>query len=104
MWQQVFGTGLVETSDNLGVSGALPSHPQLLDYLTLRFIDNGWRVKPIIRLMMLSGAWRQRSTQTAGSAMAQNADPENRLLWRMNLRQLDSEYVRDAILAASGKT
>ena len=103
MWQQVFGTGLVETSDNLGVSGALPSHPQLLDYLTLRFIDNGWRVKPIIRLMMLSGAWRQRSTQTAGSAMAQNADPENRLLWRMNLRQLDSEYVRDAILAASGK-
>ncbi|MDG1897957.1 MAG: DUF1553 domain-containing protein [Fuerstiella sp.] len=103
IWQQVFGTGLVETSDNLGVSGALPSHPKLLDYLTLRFIDNGWQVKPIIRLMMLSGAWRQRSTQTAGSVKALNTDPENRLLWRMNLRQLDSEYVRDAILAASGK-
>ena len=103
IWQQVFGAGLVATSDNFGVSGASPSHPRLLDFLTLRFIDNGWQVKPIIRLMMLSGAWRQQSTQAAGSEKALNADPENRLLWRMNLRQLDSEYVRDAILASSGK-
>ena len=98
VWQQVFGRGIVETSDNLGVSGAKPSHPKLLDWLTIRFIESGWRVKPLIRLMVLSTAYRQNSYGEVSSI-----DPDNHLLWRMNLRQLDSEQLRDAILTVSGK-
>ncbi len=98
VWQQLFGQGIVETSNNFGVSGAIPSHPKLLDWLTLRFIESGWRLKPLIRLMVLSTTYRQSS-----HGEASGVDPENRLLWRMNLRQLDSEQLRDAILTVSGK-
>jgi len=103
LWQQVFGNGIVETSDNFGVSGSRPTHPQLLDWLTSRFIEGGWQVKPIIKVMMMSHAYRQTSKLGEGHAAAGQADPGNTLLWRMNLRRLDSEYVRDAILSASGK-
>lgn len=98
IWQQVFGRGIVATSDNFGVSGAEPSHPELLDWLTLRFIESGWRVKPLIRLIVTSTAYRQSS-----HADHSDFDPDNRLLWRMNLRQLDSEQLRDAILTVSGR-
>jgi hypothetical protein len=103
LWQQLFGRGLVETSDNFGVSGSKPSHPELLDWLTLRFIENGWRVKPLLRYMMLSSVYRQTAKLPAAPAVTGGTDPENRLLWRMNLRRLDSEQLRDAILTVSGR-
>ena len=115
IWQQLFGKGLVETSENLGVSGAKPSHPELLDWLTLRFIEDGWRTKPLVRRMVLASAYRQSATlpasdsesesrsKAADRASPQAVDPTNRLLWRMNLRQLDSEQLRDAMLAVSGQ-
>ncbi|MCH2201422.1 MAG: PSD1 and planctomycete cytochrome C domain-containing protein [Fuerstiella sp.] len=98
VWQQVFGRGIVETSDNLGISGSKPSHPELLDWLTLRFIKSGWRIKSLIRLMVLSTTYQQSS-----HGQSSTFDPKNRLLWRMNLRQLDSEQLRDAILTVSGR-
>jgi len=104
VWQQLFGKGIVETSDNLGVSGSRPSHPKLLDWLTRKFIEDGWRVKPLIRRMVLSAAYRQSSVFSLGDhAEAQKLDPGNRILWRMNLRRLDSEQLRDAILTVSGQ-
>ena len=98
VWQQLFGKGIVETSNNFGVSGSMPSHPKLLDWLTLRFINSGWRIKPLIRLMVLSTTYHQSSHSETS-----RLDPQNRLLWRMNLRQLDSEQLRDAVLTVSGK-
>lgn len=102
VWQRLFGTGLVATSDNFGTTGATPSHPELLEWLTGRFIAEGWRFKPLIRLIMNSSVYRQASTsQQTKPALA--ADPENRLLWRMPLRRLESEVVRDSLLALSGR-
>ena len=103
IWQQVFGRGIVETSDNFGVSGTLPTHSRLLDWLTLEFIDNGWRSKPLIKLMLMSSTYRQDSSMADDVDKAEQIDPSNNLLWRMRLRRLDSEMVRDAILATSGK-
>lgn len=103
LWQQVFGTGIVETTDNFGVSGATPSHPELLDWLTSEFLRNGWRIKPVVKLMLTSTTYRQTSRLTEQAKRAEQVDPANRLLWRMNLRRLDSEHVRDAMLSASGR-
>jgi hypothetical protein len=104
VWQQLFGAGIVETSDNLGVSGSRPSHPKLLDWLTRQFIEDGWRVKPLIRRMVLSAGYQQSSVLSEEEhAKARKLDPANRLLWRMNLRRLDSEQLRDAILTVSGQ-
>lgn len=107
VWQQLFGKGLVSTSDNLGVSGARPSHPKLLDWLTLRFIEDGWRLKPLVRRMVLSSPYRQTATEPESVPPGQSdpriIDPANQLLWRMNLRRLDSEQLRDAILTVSGQ-
>lgn len=106
LWQQLFGEGLVATPDNLGLTGQPPTHPELLEWLAAEFIESGWRIKPLIRLMVLSRAYRQASRPDAyviSQRDPQAADPGNRLLWHMRLRRLDSEYVRDAILAASGR-
>ncbi len=103
LWQQVFGVGIVASSENFGVSGTPPSHPELLDWLTVEFLRQGWRVKPLIKLMMLSAAYQQSSAVVEKNEAAIKTDPGNTLLWRMNLRRLDSEYIRDAILATSGK-
>ncbi|MBX3439621.1 MAG: DUF1553 domain-containing protein, partial [Planctomycetaceae bacterium] len=105
LWQQLTGRGLVATSDNFGASGQPPTHPELLDWLTIQFLRDGWRVKPTIRRIMLSSTYRQTSAADAHaeSGRAAEIDPENRLLWRMNLRRLESEQVRDAILTVSGK-
>ena len=103
IWQQVFGQGIVATTDNFGVSGSRPTHPNLLDWLTLEFIQYGWRVKPIIKLMMMTSTYRQKSTHGRHSVKPEGIDPTNSLLWRMNLRRVESEYVRDAMLTASGK-
>jgi hypothetical protein len=99
MWQSLFGEGLVRTADNFGFLGDKPSHPELLDWLAATFIEQGWSFKKMLRTVMLSNAY-QMSTQTNPKAEA--ADPENRLLWRMNRRRLEAEPFRDAMLFVSG--
>jgi hypothetical protein len=109
VWHHHFGRGIVATPGNFGRSGSLPTHPELLDWLAVDFAENGWSIKRLHRQIMLSSAYRQTSRRPrrgaddadAGS-MGERLDPENRLLWRMNLRRLESEIVRDSILAASG--
>ena len=107
VWQQLFGAGIVETTDNFGHSGAMPTHPELLDWLALRFIDDGYRWKPLIKLLMMSTVYRQASALAANELASpggpQTIDPGNQLLWRQRLRRLESEVVRDRILATSGK-
>jgi hypothetical protein len=108
VWHHHFGRGIVETLGNFGQSGSMPSHPELLDWLSNDFIANGWSVKHLHRRIMLSTAYRQSSRQSSRQspnlqkADPQTADPENRLLWRMNLRRLESEIVRDSLLSVSG--
>ncbi len=100
VWQHHFGRGLVGTPDNFGKLGDTPSHPELLDYLTLRFIEQGWSLKSLHRLIMLSGVY-QLSTDRDEANMQIDAD--NRYLWRMTRRRLDIEAWRDALLATSGR-
>jgi Protein of unknown function (DUF1553)/Protein of unknown function (DUF1549)/Concanavalin A-like lectin/glucanases superfamily/Planctomycete cytochrome C len=99
VWQHHFGTGLVATSDNFGVLGERPSHPELLDWLSQTFIDNGWSLKKLHRSMLLSRTYQQAGTENSEARLA---DPENRMLWRMPRRRLDGEAIRDSILAVSG--
>lgn len=98
-WQRFFGVGLVKTSEDFGMQGELPSHPELLDWLASEFIDSGWDMKHIQRLIVSSATYRQSSQ--AGTA-AYRADPENRFLARGARLRLDGEEIRDAALAASG--
>ena len=100
VWQYHFGTGLVDTPNDFGKMGGLPSHPELLDWLAVSFRDCGGSFKTLHRLIVMSAAYR-RSSQIDGAAAAAG-DPENRLLWRMNRRKLEAEAVRDSILAVSG--
>jgi hypothetical protein len=100
VWQHHFGTGIVATPDNLGLSGAKPSHPELLDYLAAEFVRAGWSVKKLHRLILTSAAYRQSSAPREGP---EAIDPDNRLLSRFPLRRLGAEAVRDAMLAASGE-
>jgi len=98
-WQEVFGTGLVRTSADLGVSGELPSHPELLDWLALEFRDSGWDVKQFFKLMVTSAAYRQSAATTPDKLAKDNA---NRLLSRGPRFRMDAEMVRDYALAAAG--
>ena len=98
-WQQIFGRGIVATVDNFGRTGSLPTHPELLDWLALDFVQNGWSLKHLHRRLVTSQAYRQSSELRAEG---RQADPENVLLWRMPLRRLQAEWVRDATLAAAG--
>lgn len=100
IWQHHFGTGLVATADNLGSSGAKPSHPELLDYLAAEFVASGWSVKALHRLILNSAVYRQGSEPRGG---LDAVDPDNRLLARFPLRRLDAEAVRDAMLSVSGE-
>jgi hypothetical protein len=101
IWQHHFGRGIVATPSDFGKNGERPSHPELLDWLALEFIDRGWSVKQMHRLMVNSAAYRQSSEN---AAMAANtADPDNKLLWRFARRRLEAEAIRDSILAASGR-
>ncbi|MEW6307281.1 MAG: PSD1 and planctomycete cytochrome C domain-containing protein, partial [Verrucomicrobiota bacterium] len=102
-WQHLFGKGIVETSDNFGRSGAAPTHPELLDWLAQRFIDDGWRVKSLVRQLVTSSAYRQTAQQTRLMQRAAEADPDDTLLWRQRLRRVESEVVRDSLLAVSGQ-
>ncbi len=99
IWQHHFGTGLVATPSNFGETGRLPTHPELLDYLTKRFVDSGWSIKAMHRLMMLSTAYQLSSTGPDESA---SADPRNTLLWGFRRRRLDAEEIRDSLLSLSG--
>ncbi len=98
IWQQHFGQGLVATSDNFGLSGARPTHPELLDYLAVQFVRSGWSVKAIHRLIVNSATYRQSS-----AARNREVDPENKLLSHFEVRRLDAEAIRDAMLAVSGE-
>jgi len=100
VWQRHFGTGLVPTADNFGVTGAKPSHPELLDYLTGEFVRTGWKLKPLHRLILNSATYRQAS---AYREVAQRIDPENKWLSRFAMQRSDAESIRDAMLAVSGE-
>jgi mono/diheme cytochrome c family protein len=100
IWHHLFGAGLVRTVDDFGRRGEPPSHPELLDYLAARFVEVDWSTKRMIREIVSSRAYQMSSGH---SDEAFRADPENRLLWRMNRRRLDVEALRDGILAVSGR-
>ena len=102
LWQHHFGAGLVATVNDFGSRGGVPSHPELLDWLASTLVENGWRLKPLHRLMVLSGTYRQAS-RTINADKMETVDPENRLLWRFNRRRLSAEEARDAMLAVSGR-
>ncbi len=106
VWQHHFGTGLVRTPSDFGIRAIPPSHPELLDYLASQFIFNGWRTKSLHRTIMLSATYRQNSDGPDAASereLAQERDPENRLLWRSNRRRLQFEAWRDSMLATSGE-
>ena len=100
MWHWLTGSGIVRTTDNFGTTGEAPSHPELLDYLAKTFVENKWSVKSLVRQIVLSHTYRLSTTSMATQAQA---DPENRLFWRMNRRRLDAECLRDSMLAVSGQ-
>lgn len=100
IWQKLFGEGLVRSVDYFGVRGEQPSHPELLDHLASRFMKEGWSQKKLIRALVLSRVYRMSSVN---ETVALNADPENRLFWRMNRQRLDAESLRDALLWVSGE-
>ena len=100
LWKRHFETGIVATLDNFGRAGARPTHPELLDYLATEFVGRGWSIKAMHRLVMTSATYRQSSAVTP---KAERLDPENRLLWRMPMRRLDAETLRDTLLAVAGQ-
>jgi hypothetical protein len=99
IWQYHFGRGLVSTPSNFGLRGEPPSHPELLDWLTSRFMDSGWSIKAIHRLIVSSNTYQLASTQHAANAAR---DPANAWYWRFDRRRLDAESIRDAMLAVGG--
>ena len=101
IWYHHFGTGLVKTLENFGVKGDRPSHPKLLDWLALKFVEQGWSIKDMHRLMMNSRTYRQSSQITPE---IQQHDPQNRLLSHMPLRRMNAEALRDSILAVLRQT
>lgn len=100
VWMYHIGRGLVNTPSDFGLSGEQPSHPALLDWLADDFVRHDWNLKRLHRMILLSTTYRQQSKRTAAH---DSVDPENELLGRMNLRRLEAEAIRDAILAVSGK-
>ena len=100
VWLHHFGEGIVTTPDDFGNQSAPPSHPELLDWMASWFMENGWSLKKLHRLIMLSSVYQQSSE---GNARYEVKDPDNRLLWRANIRRLEFEAVRDSLLAIGGK-
>jgi hypothetical protein len=98
-WQELFGTGIVKTAEDFGAQGEPPSHPELLDWLAVEFLDSGWDVKKLFRLMVTSAAYRQSAVADQDKLQK---DPDNRLLSRGPRYRMDAEMVRDCALAASG--
>ena len=100
IWYHHFGTGLVKTLENFGVKGERPSHPELLDWLAVKFVEQGWSIKNVHRLMMNSLTYRQANRITPEM---QQHDPQNRLLSHMPVRRMNAEALRDSLLAVAGK-
>ena len=100
VWQHLFGRGIVPSADNFGVLGQPPTHPELLDHLAHEFMQDGWSLKRLIRRIVLSRTYQQAS---AVRSQESEADPQNVLFHRQNLRRLEGEAIRDAILAVSGR-
>ncbi len=99
IWMHHFGDGIVTTPDDFGTSAEAPSHPELLDYLASRFMEENWSVKKMHKLIMTSSVYQQNSANNPRYAQA---DPNNRLLWRANIRRLEFEPIRDSLLAIGG--
>jgi hypothetical protein len=99
IWRWLFGDGLVRTPDNFGMLGERPVNQPLLDWLAVRFVESGWSIKAMHRLIMLSSTYQMSTTFDERAAQT---DPENRLHWRMNRRRLEAEALRDALLALGG--
>jgi len=100
IWQHHFGQGLVVTENDFGIRGSAPTHPELLDWLASRFIEGGWSIKSLHRLIMSSQAYQRSSSQSEACAAV---DPGNTLLWRFGRRRLDAEEIRDSLLVVSGR-
>ncbi|MEM7145479.1 MAG: PSD1 and planctomycete cytochrome C domain-containing protein [Verrucomicrobiota bacterium] len=99
IWHHLFGRGLVSSVDNFGSTGQAPSHPELLDWLAVEFMESGWSVKALIREIVLSRAYQQASDYHVANY---EKDPDNVYLWRATKRRLDAEAIRDAMLTVSG--
>ena len=100
VWLHHFGAGLVRTPSDFGTRSDAPTHPELLDYLASRFIEGGWSIKNLHRLIMLSSVYQEASDI---QPEYEKADPDNRLLWRRSRRRLDFEALRDSLLAIAGR-
>ena len=101
VWQHLFGRGLVSTPDDYGVNGSRPSHPELLDHLALRFIDQGWSTKKLIRALVLSSTYLQDGADES-QGNGKSIDPDNIYLSYMRPRRLEAELLRDAIMQVAG--
>jgi len=105
VWRHLLGKGIVRTVDNFGFAGERPSHPELLDYLALRFMEKDWSVKALIKEVVMSKTYRQSSESARpqeGDKETRYQDPDNRLLAHANIRRLDAEVIRDSMLAVAG--
>jgi len=101
IWQQHFGTGLVASPSDYGIKGVPPTHPELLDWLALEFVNSGWSIKHIHRQIVLSSTYRQTSKNENMAGL--KADPDNTYLWRMNRKRMDAEILRDSMIFAGGQ-
>jgi hypothetical protein len=99
IWMHHFGRGIVSTPGEFGKLGDTPTHPELLDWLAAEFVENGWSLKHLHRVILTSTAWRQSAVREPGK---DKVDPDNRFYWRKSLQRLDAEIIRDRMLAASG--
>jgi hypothetical protein len=99
VWGWHFGQGIVATPDDFGARGEPPTHPELLDYLTRRFVEGGWSIKKLHRMILMSRAYQMSSAHDAGDALK---DSKNQYLWHFNRRRLEAEEIRDSLLAVSG--
>lgn len=102
VWQHHFGQGLVPTPNDFGRMGQPPTHPELLDWLTVGFVESGWSIKQLQKQIVMSATWQQ-STYHPDGAEYQAQDPAENLLWRARIRRLSAEQIRDAMLSASGE-
>ena len=104
IWNYHFGRGIVASPNDFGRMGGRPSHPELLDWLANTFVEGGWRMKPMHKLILMSQTYRQASENPAMAARAGNTqDPDNALLWKFSRRRLEAEEIRDSMLAVSGR-
>jgi len=99
IWQEFFGRGIVKTSGDFGMQGELPSHPELLDWLAIDFMDNGWDIKRLVKQIVMSATYKQSAVISAGKLQA---DPENVMLARASRYRIPAELVRDVVLSSSG--